>query len=99
MGERELVMGYRLLGIDETYLVTTDEEIGKTVQQLMTSKEFGLIIASQSVRKGLPAPLRESVESSVSPLVLFMPALEGNIEEESISSLAKRVLGINIQMG
>lgn len=99
MGERELVMGYRLLGIDETHIVSTDEEIGRTIQQLMSSKEFGLIIASQSVRKALAVPLRESVESSVSPLVLFMPALEGNIEEESISSLAKRVLGINIQMG
>jgi V/A-type H+-transporting ATPase subunit F len=92
-------MGYRLLGIDETHIVSTDEEIGRTIQQLMSSKEFGLIIASQSVRKALAVPLRESVESSVSPLVLFMPALEGNIEEESISSLAKRVLGINIQMG
>jgi len=92
-------MGYRLLGIDETYIVNTDEEIGRTIQQLMSSKEFGLVIASQSVRKALAVPLRESVESSVSPLVLFMPALEGNIEEESISSLAKRVLGINIQVG
>jgi len=28
-----------------------------------------------------------------------MPAFEGNIQEESIASLARRVLGISIQMG
>jgi hypothetical protein len=30
-------------------------------------------------------------------LVLFMPSLKGDIREESISSLARRVLGISIK--
>jgi V/A-type H+-transporting ATPase subunit F len=100
LGERELVMGYRLLGIDDTYTMSTDyAEVTKTLQRLMSSKEFALIIVSDSVRKALSEGFRESVETSIEPLVLFLPAFEGNVEEESISSLAKRVLGISIQMG
>jgi V/A-type H+-transporting ATPase subunit F len=100
LGERELVMGYRLLGIDDTFAMSTDYiEVNKTLQRLMSSKEFALIIASDSVRNALSEGFRESVETSIEPLVLFLPAFQGNIEEESISSLAKRVLGISIKMG
>lgn len=100
LGERELVMGYRLLGIDDTFTMSEDAlEVTKTLQRLMSSKEFALIIASHSVREVLSEGFRESVEASIEPLVLFLPAFQGNIEEESISSLARRVLGISIQMG
>lgn len=99
LGERELVMGYRLLGIDDTFVISTDAaEVNKMLQRMMSSKEFALIIASHSVRNALSEGFRESVEASIEPLVLFMPAFEGNIQEESITSLARRVLGISIQM-
>ena len=68
-------------------------EVNKTLQRLMSSKEFALIIASNSVRYALSEGFRESVEASIEPLVLFMPAFEGNIQEESISSLARRGTG------
>ena len=94
-GERELVIGYRLLGIEDTFVVS-GEEASKTIQDLYHSGKFSLIIASDSVRTTLPAIFRKKIEASIEPLVLFMPALEGNIQEESIAALAKRVLGISI---
>ena len=94
-GERELVIGYRLLGIEDTYEVS-GEEAGKIVQELYSSGKFSLIIASDAVRNALPALFRKKIEASIEPLVLFMPAMEGNIQEESIAALAKRVLGISI---
>ena len=95
VGERELAIGYRLLGIEDTFEVS-GEEANKTVQELYSSGKFSLIIASDAVRNALPAVFRKKIESSIEPLVLFMPALEGNIQEESIAALAKRVLGISI---
>ncbi len=94
-GERELVIGYRLLGIEDTFVVS-GEEASKIIQDLYHSGKFSLIIASDSVRNTLPAIFRKKIEASIEPLVLFMPALEGNIQEESIAALAKRVLGISI---
>ncbi len=98
VGERELVIGYSLLGIEDTF-IATGEEASKTIQDLYTSGKFSLIIASDVVRTTLPMIFRKKIEASIEPLVIFMPALEGNIQEESIAALAKRVLGISIPSG
>ena len=96
VGDRELVIGYRLIGIDDTFIVGK-EDASKTMQDLFSSGDFGLIIASESVRSVLPVAFKSKVEESIEPLVLFMPPLQENIQEESIAALAKRVLGISIQ--
>jgi V/A-type H+-transporting ATPase subunit F len=97
VGERELVIGYRLLGINDTFLVGKDNnEATKTMEMLFSSHRFAMIIASSFIRDSLPPLFKLKVESSLRPLVLFMPSLNGNMSEESLSSLAKRVLGINI---
>ncbi len=98
VGERELVIGYRLLGIDDTFVVG-GEEASKTIQELFASGKFSLIITSDSIRNSIPLVFRKKIEASIEPLVIFMPAMEGNIQEESIAALAKRVLGISIPTG
>ncbi len=99
IGDRELVIGYRLIGIDDTFIVD-DEEASKKIQKLYSSGEFGLIIASDSVRTKIPSKFLSEIEGSIEPLVLFMPSLKETTEEdeESIAALAKRVLGINIEV-
>ncbi len=95
VGERELAIGYNLLGIEDTF-ITSGDDASKTIQELFSSGNYSLIIISDAVRSSLPAIFRKKIEASIEPLVIFMPALEGNIQEESISVLAKRVLGISI---
>jgi V/A-type H+/Na+-transporting ATPase subunit F len=97
IGERELVIGYRLLGVDDTFIVNGGDESFKTMENLFFSHKYSMIIASQFIRDYLPSIFRKKVEASIEPLVLFMPMLKGDIQEESISSLARRVLGINIK--
>jgi V/A-type H+-transporting ATPase subunit F len=99
VGDRELVIGYRLIGIDDTFIVD-DEDASKKIQKLYSSDEYGLIIASNSVRAKLPSKFLSEIEESIEPLVLFMPSQKETTEEdeESIASLAKRVLGINIEL-
>ena len=96
IGERELVIGYRLLGIDDTFIVSGGNESYKKMENIFSSKEFTIIIASKSVRDSLPPVFRTKVEESIEPLVLFMPSLDGTIQEESLSALAKRVLGVSL---
>ena len=98
VGDRELVIGYRLLGIDDTY-IPAEEEAADVMQKLFYSNEFGLIVASQSVRDALSPAFRAKVEASIEPLVIFMPSLGEGVKEESISDLARRVLGVDIKMG
>ncbi len=98
VGDRELVIGYRLIGIDDTFIID-NEDASKKVQELYSSGNFGLIIASDSLRHKLPPKFLSQIEESIEPLVLFMPShKESNEEEESIASLAKRILGIKIEV-
>jgi len=97
VGDRELVIGYRLNGIDDTFVVS-EEDASKKMQQLYSSGEFGLILASESVRSKLPAQFMSQIETSIEPLVLFLPGQKESIQQESLSILAKRVLGISIKM-
>ena len=99
IGDRELVIGYRLIGIDDTFIVA-DEDASKKIQKLYSSDEYGLIIASDSVRAKLTSTFLSEIEESIEPLVLFMPSQKETTEEdeESIAALAKRVLGINIEV-
>ncbi len=98
VGDRELVIGYRLIGIDDTFIVDA-EEASKKIQELYSSGEFGLIIASDSVRSKIPSKFLSEIEGSIEPLILFLPSLKETTEEdkESIAALAKRVLGVNIE--
>jgi len=98
VGDREIAIGYRLIGIDDTFIVD-DEEASKKIQELYSSGDFGLIIASDSVRSKIPSKFLSEIEGSIEPLVLFLPSLKETTEEdkESIAALAKRVLGINIE--
>ena len=98
VGERELVLGYRLLGVEKA-VSATREDAQKVVMDLFGAGIYGLIIVGSDVRKGLSASTREKLESSIVPLVVFLPALDSQESEESLSMLARRVLGVDLKVG
>jgi len=98
VGDRQLVIGYRLLGIDDTYIAEGEEAL-QVMQKLFYSNEFGLIVASRSVRDALSPTFKAKIDASIEPLVIFMPSLQEGVKEESISDLARRVLGVDIKVG
>jgi V/A-type H+/Na+-transporting ATPase subunit F len=97
-GEKELVLGYRLLGVEDALPVSRGES-QKTVMDLFNSGKYNLIIVGNEARKGLSPAALEKLESSIVPLVVFMPSTDSDVAEESLSRLAKRVLGVDIKVG
>jgi V/A-type H+-transporting ATPase subunit F len=97
VGDRELVLGYRLLGVEDAFIVGK-EDVQKVVMDLFNSEGYGLIIVGSEARKGLSASTRDKLESSIIPLVVFMPSLDSAAAEESISLLARRVLGVDLKV-
>lgn len=95
VGEKELVLGYRLLGVEDAYPVSR-AEAQKTLMDLFNSGKYNLIIVGNEARKGLSGQTLEKLESSIVPLVVFMPSTDSDVQEESLSRLAKRVLGVDI---
>lgn len=97
VGDRELVVGYRLLGVEDAF-ITGSEDSQKVLMDLFNSGEYGLIIVGSEVRRSLSAVSRDKLESSIVPLVVFMPAIGSQESEESLSTLAKRVLGVDLKV-
>lgn len=97
LGERELAIGFRLIGMKDVIEVTP-ETAGREFQKVMNDGRFSLVVASQSVRKTLTDAQRSAAESSLAPLVVFVPPPSGEYEVESVETLAKRVLGVTLSM-
>lgn len=97
LGERELTIGFRLIGLGDVVEVTP-ETAQREYQRVTADPSTTLIIASQSVRQSLNENQRHQAENSLKPLVVFVPAPTGEYEIESISSLAKRILGVSLNV-
>ncbi len=97
LGERELAIGFRLIGVPDVIEVAP-ESAAREFQRVMNAGEFALVIASQSIRGRLPETVRHQADNSLKPLVVFVPTPGGEYEVESIEALAKRILGVSLQM-
>jgi Archaeal/vacuolar-type H+-ATPase subunit F len=94
IGERELVAGFKLVGINDTFIA--EPENGKyIVKELFNSKKYNVIMVSQSFEKYMSPDEINLYTGSISPLVIFIP-IPGIKEEESVYDLAKKILGIDI---
>ncbi len=97
VGERALVLGYRLLGCTECY-EETGEDGAKRIISLLKRDDIGIIIASDTIRDSMSQQDLEKVESTIQPLVVFVPSTAGvkKPEGEVLREYVKRVLGIDI---
>jgi len=95
LGERELAIGFRLIGLTDVREVTPENSVSE-FERAMSSGEFNLVIASQSIRARLSDQARLHADASIRPLVVFVPTPAGDYEVESINTLAKRVLGVTL---
>jgi V/A-type H+/Na+-transporting ATPase subunit F len=97
IGERELAIGFRLVGLSDVVEVTPETSV-REFQRVMADPRYNLVIASQSIRPQLSDSQRAAADASLRPLVVFVPTPNGEFEVESIGALAKRVLGITLQV-
>ncbi len=95
LGERELAIGFRLIGLKDVIEVTPENSVAE-FQRVMGDGGYNLVIASQSIRPRLSEAQRAHADASLAPLVVFVPTPTGEFEVESINALAKRVLGVTL---
>ncbi len=96
VGERELAIGFRLIGLQDVVEVTPENSVAEF--QRAMSAGFTLVIATQSIRARLSEAQRAAADASLTPLVVFVPTPTGEFEVESIEALAKRVLGVTLSV-
>ena len=95
VGERELVLGFKLIGVQDVF-IRDDNEALQTLAELMKGGQYNLIMMSENLRSKMDGGLLRLVETSLKPLVIFIPLPGKEAEQESVESLARRVLGVDI---
>ena len=96
IGEREIALGFKLIGITDTFIKSGNDAV-KTFVELLTLKTYNLIFISESIRAHMEGNILRTAETSLSPLVVFIPLPGVEEEKESVEKLAKRVLGVDIK--
>ena len=97
LGERELAIGFRLIGLKDVIEVTPENAVSE-FERVMAEGRYSLVIASQSIRAHLSETQRTSADASLHPLAVFVPTPKGEYEVESINALAKRILGVTLEV-
>lgn len=97
LGERELAIGFRLIGLKDVIEVTPENAV-REFERVMAEGRYSLVIASQSIRALLTEAQRAGADASLHPLAVFVPTPTGEYEVESINALAKRVLGVTLEV-
>ena len=94
IGERELVLGFRLVGVDNAFIAEKEKGM-ELLQEMMREKKFSLIMVSESIKSVMDQRALRAVDTSIDPVVVFIP-LPGGQDLESVNDLAKRILGVEI---
>ncbi|MHB1440400.1 MAG: V-type ATP synthase subunit F [Cuniculiplasma sp.] len=94
IGERSISLGFRLIGIEDTFEASGEEAL-KTLQSLEKSGKYSVIFISESIKSVMDTRTLNYYESILKPLVMFIP-LPGVEREESLETMAKRILGVDI---
>ncbi len=95
IGERSISMGFRLIGIEDTYEAVGEEAL-KLLSTLEKSGKYSVIFVSESIKSKMDIRSMNYYESILKPLVMFIP-LPGIETEESLETMAKRILGVDIK--
>jgi V/A-type H+/Na+-transporting ATPase subunit F len=95
IGEREIALGFRLIGVKDTFIRSGDDAV-RQLNELMNSKSYNLILVSERIKASMEKNTIRLVEASLNPLVVFIPLPGAENKQESVESLAKRILGVDI---
>ncbi len=95
LGNAPLVDGFRLSGIKDARF-TPPEHFSKELEKSIDSKEFGIILVSDSYLQGVDWKLKKKIDSIAFPVVVGLPDAGGKEQPDEIRALIKRALGFDL---
>lgn len=96
IAERYVALGFKLIGITDVFTEKNMAAV-KLLSKFMMNKEYSLIIVEDNIQTHMSNALLKDVETSITPLVVFIPSSESKVPIEPVDKMAKRILGINIK--
>ncbi len=96
IAERYVALGFKLIGVADVFIEEGDSAVS-LLSEFMDKKEFNLVMVEDRIQKRMSGSMLRSVKASIDPLVVFIPSPGSAVPLESVETLAKRVLGVDIK--
>ncbi len=96
IAERYVALGFKLAGVPDVFISDGIEAV-KMLGKLMEGKDYGIIVVEDRIRTHMSGQMLLAAETSVNPLVIFIPSPGSGSPSESVEEMAKRVLGVDIR--
>jgi V/A-type H+-transporting ATPase subunit F len=92
VGTSEFTLGFQLAGVQRLHNPSGDEELAKTMRELLNQKDVGIVVIDSTDLTRLSDRLRSQIADSITPTVLGIGTEEDNTLRESIKS----ALGVDL---
>ncbi len=100
IGDLETVVGFRLAGVREGYIVNDSREALKKIEELIKDDNIGLIIINERLMMDIRKDVEILLEGREKPLIVDVPDKRGVIERvDIIKELTRKAVGIEIKLG
>jgi len=93
IGDSELVMGFKLIGIKRTYESENPEELERSFKTAL-EEDIGVIITNDKAVNKLEQRFRRTIENSISPIVVILSKESG--ASENLREMIKKAIGIDL---
>ncbi|MDD5959548.1 MAG: V-type ATP synthase subunit F [Methanobrevibacter wolinii] len=98
IGDLDTITGFRLGGVSTGYVVNTEDEAKKALDELLES-EISIIIITQKVADEIREYINKTMGSEIVPMIIEIPDKDGESESDNdqMRALIKRVIGVDIK--
>jgi V/A-type H+-transporting ATPase subunit F len=96
IGDRQTVLGFRLVGIEGTQ-VTNREEALAALNEAVSMKDIGIVLITEKVAAGIRDEVEARLYGIGFPLVLEIPDRTGpSADRPEIEDIVRKAIGISI---
>ncbi len=99
IGDRDTVIGFRMVGVRDGFVLTTPEEIRQTLLSLFKSPDMGLILITESLAHAVEDTIMELSQSPI-PVILLIPDRKGRTGtyETVLKEMIRRAVGAEVSI-
>jgi len=89
VGDRNFVLGFKLVGIRQTYI---EDNVESRVSTLLSEQDADIVVIHDEDYKKLSPSLKKKIHDSVKPIVISV----GSLEEDDLRLRIKKVIGVDL---
>ncbi|MCD6403535.1 MAG: V-type ATP synthase subunit F [Candidatus Aenigmarchaeota archaeon] len=98
VGDEPTVVGFRLAGVKDTYIVENQKEAETVLKQLIEDETVGIVILPDTFTD-YSESMKKILLKTSKPIVVEVPTKETLGKTETIDELVKKVIGVDLSKG